>query len=242
MAQTTERASAAEMAALRQRFPRPSAAAAAFQVAMIFLVNGYLVYLVAKGQASPVGIAVFNLAELIVLSVVSHLVLSAVPKAARFGDAGTGNIAQKIVVMLLALVWLGGIYSFSVSFDTVHVAQLRDARNPLTALMELHILWPLLFSAGATVAATLTDFSRWKRKGGMFVPEYAMSGGPKILTLLIAPIPALLVSAHFQKTSLDDALLAWSATYLALKCLFELGMFAWQCLGMPQREPLPARS
>jgi len=239
MTQANERATAAEMAALRQRFPKPGAAAAVFQVATILIVNGYLVYLVATGQASPVGIAVFNLAELVVLSVISHLVLIPVPKHARLGDAGTGNIAQKLIVMLLSLVWLGGIYWLSVSFDRAHIAQLRSARDPLTALMDLHILWPLLFSAGATVVATLSDLARWRRKGGTFVPEYAMSAAPKILTLLLAPIPALLVSEHFLKTSLDDALLAWSATYLGLKCVFELGMFAWQCMGMPQRESLP---
>jgi len=233
---------AAQLAALRQRFPKPSAPAAVFQCTQIVLVNAYLVYLVATAQTSPVGIAAFNLAELIVLSVVSHLVLLPVPKAARLGDAGAGNIVQKILVMALSLTWLGGIYWLSVGFDKVHIEQLRSAPNPLVAFADLHILWPLLFSAGATVAATLGDLARWRRKGGTFVPEYAMSGGPKILTLLIAPIPALLVSEHFQQTDLPAALLAWSATYLGLKCVFELGMFAWQCLGMPEREVATARA
>jgi hypothetical protein len=240
MTQASARATAAEMAALRQRFPKPGAAAAVFQVATILSVNGYLVYLVATGQTSPVGIAVFNLAELVVLSAVSHLVLIAVPRDSRIGDAGTGGIAQKLIVMLLSLLWLDGIYWLSVSFDRAHIAQLRNAPDPLVALADLHILWPLLFSAGMIVFATLGDFARWRRKRGLFVPEYAMSAAPKILTLLLAPIPALLVSEHFQKTNLDDALLAWSATYLGLKCLFELGLFAWRCLGMPQRERSPA--
>jgi len=45
---------AAELAALRKRFPKPTKAAAAFQVATILAVNGYLVYLVSKGELSPV--------------------------------------------------------------------------------------------------------------------------------------------------------------------------------------------
>src|SRR4051812_36982479 len=127
----------AEFAALRQRFPKPSAPAAVFQCTQIVLVNAYLVYLVATAQTSPVGIAVFNLVELIVLSVVSHLVLLAVPKQARLGDAGTGNIVQKIVVMALSLTWLGGIYWLSVGFDKAHIEQLRNAPNPLVAFSDL---------------------------------------------------------------------------------------------------------
>jgi hypothetical protein len=44
---------AAELAALRKRFPKPTNAGAAFQGATILLVNGYLVYLVAVGQCRP---------------------------------------------------------------------------------------------------------------------------------------------------------------------------------------------
>jgi hypothetical protein len=44
---------AAELAALRKRFPKPTNAGAAFQAATILLVNGYLAYLVAMDLAWP---------------------------------------------------------------------------------------------------------------------------------------------------------------------------------------------
>lgn len=234
---SNKRDSAAELAAVRQRFPKPGAPAAIYQAASILVINGYLVHLVASGQSSPVGIAVFNIGELIVLSVIAHLALIGVPKQARLGDDGNSNPLQKIVVIALSLVWLSGIYYVSISFDTVHIQRLREARGVYKALDGLHILWPLLLSAVACAAATFADRLRWRRRGGIFVPEYAMSAAPKILTLVIAPIPAVLISESFLKNNLASALLAWSLVYLGIKAAFELLILAWQYFGMPEAKP-----
>jgi len=223
-----------ELAALRQRFPKPSAPAAVYQCASILLLNGYLVYLVATGQSSPVAIAAFNLCELILLSAIAHLALIPVPKQARLGDADSSTFVQKIFIMLLGLVWLGGVYFISVSFDTVHVDQLRHATGVISALQDMNILWPLLFSAATTLVATISDVVRWRAKGGMFVPEYAVSAAPKILTLIFAPIPAVLISGKYQTTDMATALLVWSAVYIGIKAAAELGILAFVYAGMPE--------
>jgi hypothetical protein len=228
---------AAELAALRKRFPKPTNAGAAFQGATILLVNGYLVYLVAIGQLSPVGIAAFNLAELIVLSVIAHLALLAVPKASRLSDAQSGSLVQKIVMMALGLAYLGGVYSFSVSIDKIHIEQLRQAPSLLDAFWSLNIAIPLLLTSLATAFATFNDLARWRGKGGIFVPQYAMSGAPKILTLIVAPIPAGLIGASYAKADLATGLIVWCAVYIGIKTLFEFLILAFQYFGMPEAKP-----
>ena len=231
---------AAELAALRKRFPKPTNAGAAFQVATILLVNGYLVYLVAIGQLSPVGIAAFNLAELIALSVIAHLALLAVPTASRLSDSQSGSLVQKIVMMAVGLGYLGAVYSLSVGIDRVHIEQLRQAPSLLAAAQSLNIAMPLLLTSLATAFATANDLMRWRAKGGLFVPQYAMSGAPKILTLIIAPIPAVLIAKGYAKADLATGLLVWCAVYIGIKTLFEFLILAFQYFGMPEAKPKSA--
>lgn len=225
---------AAELAALRQRFPKPSPPAALYQCVTILLVNGYLLYLVVTGQSSPVAIAAFNLCELILLSIIAHLALIPVPKEQRFGVDPKQSIVQKIMVMALSLVWLGGIYYVSIGWDRAQIDRLRQAPNLFAAFDDMHILWPLVLSGVATAVATARDLMRWRAKGGMFVPEYALSGAPKILTLVLAPIPAVLIGEPYLKTGLAAAEVAWCVVYLAVKSIAELGILAFQFLGMPE--------
>ena len=226
----------AELAALRKRFPKPTNAAAAFQAATILGINGYLAYLVANGSASPVSIAAFNLGELVLLSVIAHLALIPVPNESRMSDARSGPLLQKIVVMALGVAWLGGVYAISVSIDTPHIAQIRQAPGLLAALVSLNVATPLLTGL-ATAFGTFNDLMRWRSKGGLFVPQYAMSAAPKILTLIIAPIPAVLVAAKYAKTDLAMALIVWCAVYIAIKTAFELLILAFQYFGMPEAKP-----
>src|SRR5512141_610080 len=88
------------MRALRQRFPKPGGAAAAFQCASIVASNAYLLYLVATAQASPASLVAFNVIELILLSVIAHLVLLGVPLSARMPGAEGQNIGSRIFVLI----------------------------------------------------------------------------------------------------------------------------------------------
>jgi len=232
---------AAELAALRKRFPKPTNAGAAFQGATILLVNGYLAYLAATGAVSPVAIAAFSILERILLSVIAHLALIMVPKASRLSDSQPGSLVQKIVVMALGLAWLGGVFFLSVSIDKTHIAQLREAPSLLAAFQSLNIATPLLLTALATAFATLNDLVRWRGTGGIFVPQYAMSGAPKILTIIIAPIPAVLIGTSYAKADLATGLMVWCAVYIGIKTLFEFLILAFQCSGMPEAKPKNSR-
>jgi len=227
----------AELDALRQRFPKPGGPAAAYQCAVILLTNGYLLYLVVSGQSSPVAIAAFNICELVMLSVIGHLALVPVPKAQRMGDPQAVGILQRIVILALTSVWLGFVYSISLSFDSAHINQVRNAHGVFEALDDLNIVWPLLLAAVATLTATLGDLARWRAQGGMFVPQMAMSAVPKILTLVFAPIPAVLISVPFAKDHPGSQAIAWSLIYLGIKAAAELGILAWQYIGMPSAKP-----
>jgi hypothetical protein len=222
---------------LRQRFPKPTGPAALYQGGVIVLTNAYLLYLVFTHQTSPVAIAAFNVCELVLLGVIAHLVLIPVPKNQRLGDAQNMGLPQRIGILAVMLVWLAIAYRISLLTDEVHVEQVLHAGGVMSALESLNIVTPLLLSGAAALAGAIGDWSYWRRNGGVFIPQMAMSTGPKILTLLMAPIPAALLSEAFVRAQPEFALIMWSATYLAIKSTMELGMLAWQYAGMPGKEP-----
>ena len=230
------RVDAAEMAALRQRFPKLPPAAVAYQSVAIVATNAFLLYLVVAGKSSPVAIAAYGIVELIALSVIAHLALIPVPKELRVGDPDM-PIVQRISVIGLSLIWLAGIYYVSLCVDIDRLRQTLHTAGVLTALEDLNILWPLLISAALAAFGMLGDWSDWHRRGGMFVPKLAMSAAPKILTLIVAPIPAVLIAEAWAKSHPGTAAIAWSLVYLAIKAIAELGMLAWQAIGMPESTP-----
>jgi len=224
-------------AALRQRFPKPSTPAAAFQFASILGSNAYLLYLVMAKQASPASLVAFNVLELILLSVIAHTVLLFVPKAARMPGAEGQPIGARIFTLAFAVVWLYGVYSLSLTIDKKNLDLLAHLPGWIERLEAMHILVPLALSVVLTIIGALGDWFGWRRRGGMFIPQWAMSGAPKILTLVLAPIVAMFVGGAFVSRDAEFALIAWSGTYLAVKTGAELLILAWQCLGMPEARP-----
>lgn len=232
---------AAELAALRKRFPKPTNAGAAFQVATILVINGYLAYLVARHELSPLAIAVFSLAELGVMIVIAQLAHLGVPRESRLSDARHTPL-QKIFSLAFLLLWLGVVYFLCLSLDTRHIQELRAAPTLLAAWQSLNITLPLLLTAGVTAFGTVSDLLRWRGTGGLFVPSYALSAAPKILTALFAPIPAALIAASYAKVDLATGLTIWSLVYLAIKTLSEFLILAFQYFGMPEAQPKTYRA
>ena len=135
-----------EMTALRERFPRPTLAAAAFQALSIVVMNAYLLYLVVQHESSPVAIAVYSVIELIILSIITNVALTGVPKVLRVGSPDL-PISQRVVAIVAISAFLCFVFWLSVGGDEEHMDQLRRAANPVDALRELNILWPLLASS-----------------------------------------------------------------------------------------------
>lgn len=232
MKKTTD--DAAALATLRQRFPKPSAPAAAFQIASILASNAYLLYLVITLQASPVSLVAFNVLELILLSVIAHTVLLFVPKDARMPGAQGQPIGARLFTLAFAAAWLYGVYSLSLTVDRKNLDALAHIPTWLERLQAMHILVPLALSVFLTIAGVLGDWLGWRRRGGMFIPQWAMSTAPKVLTLVLAPIAAMLCAGAFASRDPATALLVWSGAYLAVKAGSELLILVWQCLGMPE--------
>jgi hypothetical protein len=228
---------AAVHAAMRQRFPKPRGAAAAFQFASILASNAYLLYLVVTAQASPVSLVAFNVLELIAFGLISHLVLLGVPSSARMPGAEGQNIGARIFTLVFAVGWLYAVYSFSLMVDKKNLELLAQTPGILARLQAMHIIVPLLLSVSLALVGTIGDWLSWRRSGGMFIPQMAMSGAPKILTLVFAPIVSAMCGMGFMKNQPEIATIAWSATYLLVKALSELGILAWQYFGMPEAKP-----
>lgn len=224
---------AAEMAALRERFPKLPPLAAGYQALTIVGTNGYLLYLLLHGEATPTGLALFGVLELVAWSVIANAALIPVPKELRVGSPDM-PLAGRVLAIVAFSAFLCGIAWVCVP-DREHAEQLLHAPDPLAAFVDLHILWPLLASAVFAASASISDLARWRRIGGAFVTGTAMAASSKFLTAIVAPIAAKLLTG----SSGDSAhrALVWGCIYLAVKCAAELLMLAWQTIGMPDRKP-----
>ena len=222
--------------ALRERFPKPRASAAAYQFFVILASNAYLLYLVVVGQMSPVSLVAFNVCELILLSVIAHLAQIPIPRSARLPDTDQGGILRRIFVLAFIVVWLGGVYSIGLMVDAKHLTIVAHLPGIFAKFESLNIVTPLLMSGSLALVGVIGDWSTWHRRGGFYISEMAMSTAPKILTLVLAPIVSAICGFAFMHQSPEFAVIAWSGAYLAIKALSELGIFAWQCFGMPAAE------
>lgn len=224
---------AAEMAALRQRFPKLAPIPAAYQALTILGTNAYLLYLLLRGEGSPSAFALYGVLELIAWSVIANTALIPVPKDLRVGSPDV-PLAGRIVAIAAFSAFLGGIAWMCVP-DREHIDQLLHAHDPVTALSDLHILWPLLASAALAAFGSIGDLMRWRAGGGPFVTGTAMAASSKFITAIVAPIAAVILSGAFAGAAAHRAMV-WSSAYLAIKCAAEFLMLGWQSLGMPERQ------
>ncbi|MEP6939093.1 MAG: hypothetical protein ABI846_04970 [Rudaea sp.] len=218
-----------ETRAMRERFPKPSIGAAAFQATTIVLFNVYLLRLVLGGDISPLALAAFAILDIVALSLIGNLAVLVIPKEARVGDPMNDRVALKLTILVLFFAFFVAIYYASVQFDAPPMARFLHASSVADAFTQLHIGQPLLVSAALTASVTVQDLLRWRRSGGLFVPGYAVPGAAKFLTLMVTPIPAVLISDQFLDKGPSAAAIAWGVTYVAIKCAFELLMLAFQC-------------
>jgi hypothetical protein len=222
-----------EMTALRKRFPRPAPATAAFQALSIVVMNAYLLYLVVQHASSPVAIALYSVLELIVLSIITNVALTGVPKALRVGSPDM-PILKRVLAIAVVSAFLCFIFWLSVGGDREHIDQLRHAANPVDALRELNILWPLLVMTGLAVFGSIGDRLRWQARGGPFVTGVAMSAAPKFMTAIVGPIAAAMLSGGISGANRAHAAVIWCIVFLAIKSALELLVLAWQFRGMPE--------
>lgn len=229
---------AVEMAAMRQRFPKLPPLTAAFQGFTIVATNAYLLYLLLRGEVTPTALAAYGVLELVGWSVIANTALIPVPKNLRVGSPDM-PLVSRILAIVAVSVFLGGIAWMTVP-DRADAERLLHTRDPLAALGELNILLPLSISIGLAAFGSLGDLLRWRRSGGPFVTGTAMAAAAKILTAIVAPTVAAVMSG----SSADPVhkALVWSYIYLAIKCAAELLMLVWQSIGMPERPQSRARS
>jgi hypothetical protein len=222
--------------ALRQRFPKPTLPAAIHQGLTIVGMNAYLLYLVVEQQSSPVAIALFAVLELISMSLITNLALIGVPQPLRVGSSAM-PIPKRIFAIAFVSAGLLGIAWFGVSNDRERIIDLIRQRDPIGALRELHILWPLLTSAALAASVSLGDRLRWSRTGGSFVNGTAMQAAPKFITAVIAPVVAPLLSDHAYMMDSTRGAIVWCIVYLAIKSALELLFLAGHFFGMLDAGP-----
>ena len=222
-----------EITALRKRFPRPAPATAAFQALSIVVMNAYLLYLVIQHASSPVAIALYSVIELIVLSIITNVALTGVPKELRVGSPDM-PIVKRVLAIAVISAFLCLIFWLSVAGDKEHIDQLRHASNPIAALRGLNILWPLLTMAGLAVFGSIGDRLRWRASGGPFVTGAALSAAPKFMTAIVGPIAAGMLSGGLGGENPAHAAVTWCIVFLAIKSALELLVLAWHFRGMPE--------
>jgi len=221
------------MTALRKRFGRPTPATAAFQALSIVVMNAYLLYLVVQHASSPVAIALYSALELILLSIITNVALTGVPKELRVGSPDMPVLKRVLAIAVMSAI-LCFIFWLSVRGDHEHIDQLRHAANPVAALRALNVLWPLLAMAGLAVFGSIGDRLRWQARGGPFVTGAALSAAPKFMTAIVGPIAAGMLSGGLSGENPAHAAIVWCIVFLAIKSALELLVLAWQFRGMPE--------
>ena len=174
----------------------------------------------------------FAVLELIAMSLIANLALIGVPQPLRVGSPAM-PIPKRIFAITFVSAGLLGIAWFGVSNDRERIVELIRQRDPIGALVELHILWPLLASAALAASVALGDRLRWRSTGGSFVTGTAMQAAPKFITAVIAPVVALLLSDHAYMMDTTRGAIVWCIIYLAIKSAFELLFLAGHFFGMP---------
>ena len=223
----------AEMAALRQRFPKMPPLAAASQALTSVATNAYLLYLLLQGVASPTAFALYGVLELVAWSVIANTALIPVPKDLRVGSPDVPLLGR--IMAIVAFSAFLGVIGWMCVPDSEHLEQLRHVQDPIAALSELHILWPLLTSITLALFGSIGDLMRWYRAGGPFVTGTAMAASPKFITAIVAPIAASILSGSSEDAAHKATI--WCFIYLAIKCASELLMLGWQSIGMPDPDP-----
>ena len=236
--------------ARREHWPKPNLSALVYQGGAMALSNAYLLKLVLRDQLSPVALATFCLAELVLLMLIARIELIPVSRAARFdgqhhavlgaGAKGSflGSLFGSLFVCAFMSIWLGAVYAFSLFADP-NLELFISGAGPLEVLVRLHVLWPLLLSAVFALIAMIGNWLIWQRRGGTFVPEMAQPIMPKILTVFLAPLFATMALFTYIDDDGNFALFAWCMTFLGIKCLFELGMIGLQVFGLYILNSLP---
>jgi len=227
---------AAEMAALRERFPKLPPLAAAYQALTILATNAYLLYLLLHDEGSPIGFALFGVLELFGWSVVANSALYPVPKEQRVGSPDV-PLSARITAIVAFSAFLLGIAWVCVP-DRGPIDELVHEGNPLAILGGLHILWPLLASIAFAASGSINDLMRWRRVGGPFVTGTAMAASSKFITAILAPMAAAGLAGFGDAA---HKAIVWSSVYLAIKSGSELLMLLWQSLGMPERQVASAQ-
>jgi hypothetical protein len=146
-------------------------------------------------------------------------------------------IPKRIFAIAFVSAGLLGIAWFGVSNDRERIVELIRQRDPIGALRELYILWPLLTSAALAASVSLGDRWRWSRTGGSFVNGTAMQAAPKFITAVVAPVVALLLSDHAYMMDSTRGAIVWCIVYLALKSALELLFLAGHFFGMLDAGP-----
>ncbi len=228
-----------EMAAIRQRFGKPTLGTAIYMALVSVATNAYLLHLVNNGEASRVGIALYAVLELIAYSLIANTTMAAVPKELRVGSPDI-PVLQRIFAIVVVSAILCGIAGFSVRGDSEHLDMLLHSHNPLATLAQLNILYPLALTIAFAVSGSVADWWRWRGTGRPFVSGLVLSTAPKFLTAIIAPIAALLFADDTRFG--ERAPFIWCSIYLAIKCGLELFFVFWQYRGMPDRPTQPAKS
>jgi len=239
--------------ARREHWPKPNIAALVYQGGAMVLSNAYLLMLVDRDQLSPVALATFCLAELLLLMLIARIELIPVPRAARFDGAHhavlgadgktsfLGSLAGfigNLIVWVFMSIWLGAVYAFSLFADP-NLELFVSGAGPLEVLAGLNTLWPLLLSAVLALIAMIGNWQIWQRRGGAFVPEMAQPIMPKVLTVFLGPLLATMALFNYLDDDGNFALFAWCMTYLVVKCLLEVGMIGLQLFGLYILDSVP---
>lgn len=169
-----------------RRFPEQSALLVAFNLGVVLIGNGVVLWLLASGELRATHLIVLVMIETLLLIAFSWLLQRAVPRVDWSEQPKPWR--QTLPLLTFVLVWLAGAYGITLLVIGGYPDLVSLASSP-RAWIESRLYLPILYTLAMALMHGLADLHHYRRHGGPFMSTVSHDAMARYLTLLLGGIP-----------------------------------------------------
>jgi hypothetical protein len=169
-----------------RRFPPQGIAATALNIAMVFIGNALVFWLLLCGELGAAHLIVLVMVETLLLLAISWLLQRAVPRVDWIEQPKPWR--EKLPVLAFVLVWLGGAYGFTLAIINGYpdfIALVSSAQT----WVDTRLYIPVLYTLALALIHAISDLRHYRQKGGPFISDVSHDAMARYLTLVLGGIP-----------------------------------------------------
>jgi len=187
--------SIAQWEAVLARHPKRTSMVFGYQLAVVLGSNGMTLYFLVTERMKPVDLVVLVALEALMLTALSWMQRMSVPASARMKseESAKSSPGAQLGAVVFGLVWLGVVYSVSLSLVQKHV------KVSIETIFQSGLQWPLALCLFGAFIDSLRDWESLKERGGYFCSTLEIHALPRWLTLFLGAFPFLVPLAAVVK-------------------------------------------